>query len=157
MKKLCVFLAVLLAFSLAASTVGAEEGVGIQSLKAQIRKRPVSLFQYTIDSVDIWSAYLLKIVKTGNMTTLWNLKHKRTEGGFSVTLIEGFLHPKLDLVGGATVEKNELRHAFYGIEVELSIKGRLGKLLSRIRPGIHWSRDEWWIGASIALRGLSTQ
>ena len=157
MKKWCVFLVVLLALALVSSGAWAKDEIGLQSLKAQVRKKPVNALQYTLDGVDMWLTYLMRIVKTGNPTSLWNWQKNRVEGGFGVTLIEGFLHKKVDLVAGATVEGNELRHAFYGVEVELEWKGRLGKALSRLRPGVYWSQNKWWLGVSIALRGLSTQ
>ncbi|GAI97057.1 unnamed protein product, partial [marine sediment metagenome] len=76
-------------------------------------------------------------------------------GGLSLVLMEGFLHEKLDFVGGATMENEHPSHAFWGIEAKLSLKGKVGKVLSKFRPGVYWSQDKCWFGASVALREMS--
>lgn len=88
---------------------------------------------------------------------MWNKENPKGAGGLGITLIEGFLHKNLDLVGGGILKKEEFRYTFWGIEAKLSLKGRLGKVLSKFRPGIYWSEDEWWFGVSLGLSGMSTQ
>jgi len=150
MKKLCVLLGVLLALVLIEeSTWGAE-----LASKEAIRQEPVNVIRY-VEEVGL--PMLTRLLKTGKPTGMWNKENPKGVGGLGLTLIEGFLHKKLDLVGGAIMEKDKLRHTFWGIEAKLSLKGNIGKVLSKFRPGIYWSEDKWWFGVSLGLSGFSTQ
>lgn len=119
-----------------------------------IKEEPVNVLQY---ASQVGVPMLTRLLKTGKPTGMWNKENPKGLGGLGITLIEGFLHKNLDLVGGATMEKDKLRYTFWGIEGKLSLKGKLGKVLSKFRPGIYWSEDEWWFGISLGLSGMSTQ
>lgn len=149
MKKLCVLIVLLLIFVLIRG------GLTKELLdKQNVREEPVNVIRYV---EDVGLPMLTRLLKTGKPTGMWNKENPKGAGGLGLTLVEGFLHKKLDLVGGAIMEKDKLRYAFWGVEVKLSFKGRIGKVLSKFRPGVYWSEDEWWFGISLGLSGMSTQ
>lgn len=150
-KRVCFLLGIALPSILMVSTLAvARELVS----KEAIRQEPVNVVRYV---EDVGLPMLTRLLKTGKPTGMWNKENPKGVGGLGLTLIEGFLHKKLDLVGGAIMEKDKLRHTFWGIEAKLSFKGKVGKVLSKFRPGIYWSEDKWWFGLSLGLRGLSSQ
>lgn len=149
MRKWLVPIMALLIAGLFGSAAWAGELVNLQRIKEQ----PVNIFQYTKESVDVVAVILAKFLKTTNPVGLYSEEH--TLGGAEITLVEGFLHPKLNLVGGVTLKNKEPSHMLFGIELQLNLKGDLGRAISRFRPGIYWSDDKWWFGVSLALRGLS--
>lgn len=149
-KRVSVLLAVLLSLILLATSAWGGELVS----KEAIRREPVNVVRY-VEEVGL--PMLTRLLKTGKPTGMWNKDNPKGAGGLGLTFIEGFLHKKLDLVGGAIMEKDKLRHTFWGIEAKLSLKGKIGKVLSKFRPGIYWSEDTWWFGVSLGLSGFSTQ
>lgn len=149
MKKLCVLIVFLLPFLLVTGGIAAEL-IDTQSIKEE----PVNVVQY---ASQVGLPILTRLLKTGKPTGMWNKENPKGVGGLGLTLVEGFLHKKVDLVGGAIMEKDKLRYMFWGVEVKLSLKGRIGKVLSKFRPGVYWSEDKWWFGISLGLSGMSTQ
>jgi len=151
MKKGWFFLtAVLLTIGLTTESVWAGELTD----KQKIRREPVNVIRYV---GEVGLPMLTRLLKTGKPTAMWSKENPKGVGGLGITLIEGFLHKNLDLVGGGIMEKEELRYTFWGIEAKLSLKGKLGKVLSKFRPGVYWSEDDWLFGVSLALTGLSSQ
>lgn len=130
------------------SGVGAEELVSLQ----KIRKRPVNVLEYAETSIDIGGTMLSKLLKTMDPVGLYNGKEKHGLGGAKITLLENFLHPKLNFIGGVTLKNKEPSRLLLGVELKLNLKGDLGKALSRFRPAILWSDDKWWFGVSLELR-----
>jgi hypothetical protein len=152
MKKCCVLIVLLLSLVLIRESFSKE-----LFDKQGIKREPVNAVRYIDEGMDYGLAILTRLLKTGKPTGMWNKENPQGVAGLGITLIEGFLYKNLDLVGGAIMEKEKLRYSFWGIEAKLFLKGKLGKVLSKFRPGIYWSEDEWWFGVSLALRGLSTQ
>ena len=149
MKKRCILIALLLILVLTGGSIAGE-----LIDKQSIEREPVNVVRYV---ADVGLPMLTRLLKTGKPTGMWNKENPKGAGGLGITLIEGFLHKRLDLVGGAVMEKEELRYTFWGIEAKLALKGKLGKVLSKFRPGVYWSEDEWWFGVSLGLSELSTQ
>jgi len=150
MKKWCVALLVMFLIAMGSSAM-AGDLVDTQA----IREEPVNMMVYVDEGMDFGLTVLIRLLKTGKPTAMWNSENEDGVGGLGVVLVEGFLHERVDLVGGATMEKEQPRHTFWGVEVKLSLKGRLGKVLSKFRPGVYWSEGQCWYGASLKLRGLS--
>lgn len=151
MRKWLVPIMVLLIVGLFGSVAWAGELVNLEKIK----ERPVNALEYVEVAIDVGGMMLSKFLKTTNPVGLYNGKEKHGLGGAEITLIEGFLHPKLNLTGGVTLKNKEPSHVLFGIELQLNLKGGLGKALSRFRPGIYWSDDKWWFGVSLALRKMS--
>lgn len=150
MKKWCVVLVVFLVLGLAQGTL-AKNLIDTQSIKQE----PVNVLYYAYEGMDFGLTVLIRLLKTGKPIVMWNKENEQGVGGLSLVLIEGLLHERLDLVGGATMENEHPSHTFWGIEAKLSLKSDLGKTLSNFRPGVYWSQGKWWYGVSLALRGLS--
>lgn len=152
MRKWCLALLVMFLVTLGSSAMAGD----LIDLQA-IREQPVNVLDYAYEGGRFGLMTLMQLLRTGKPVGMWNKENKDGVGGLGVVLIEGFLHERVDLVGGAIMEKEQPRHTFFGIEAKLSLKGQVGKVLSKFRPGVYWSEDKWWFGASVALRGLSTQ
>lgn len=120
-----------------------------------IREQPVNVFDLGKKTVDLGGVIVAKFLGTTNPVALYRDKHGL--GAAEITLVEGFLHPKLNLTGGVTLKNKEPSHVLFGLELHLKLKGDLGRLLSKFHPGIYWADERWWFGISLALRGLSTQ
>lgn len=150
MKKWCVALLVMFLVTLGSSAI-AGDLIDTQA----IRREPVNVMVYVDEGMDFGLTVLIRLLKTGKPTAMWNSENENGVGGLGVVLIEGFIHERLDLVGGAIMEKEQPRYTFLGIEAKLSLKGRFGKILSKFRPGVYWSEGKSWYGASLKLRELS--
>jgi len=150
MKKWCAALLIMFLVTLGSSAMGGDL-IDTQA----IRQEPVNVLYYVDEGLDFGLTVLIRLLKTGKPTVMWNRENEHGVGGLSLILIEGFLYERLNLVGGATMENEHPSHTFWGIEVKLSLKSDLGKILSNFRPGVYWSQDKWWYGVSLALRGLS--
>jgi len=152
-KKILTLLMVMALGFLFSSAAPAGELVNLQ----KVRERPVNILEYAEVGIDVGGMMLANFLKTMNPLGIYNVELKRGLSGVKLNLIEEFLHPKLNLVGGLTLKNEEPSHALFGLELKLKLKGDLGKALSRFRPGIYWCDDKWWLGASLGLRGFSTQ
>ena len=130
--------------------VSAQELVNLQ----KVRERPVNVLEYVEVGIDVGGTMLSNFLKTTNPLGIYNVKLKHGLSGVKLNLIEKFLHPKLNLVGGLTLKNKEPSHVLFGLELKLKLKGDLGRVLSKFRPGIYWCDDKWWLGASLELRGF---
>ena len=119
----------------------------------RIREQPVNIFDYTKKSVDVGGVILGKFLGTTNPLGLYRDEHAL--GAAEITLVEGFLHPKLNLTGGLTLKNKEPSHVLFGLELHLKLKGDLGRLLSQFHPGIYLVDKKWWFGISVAIKGMS--
>lgn len=151
MKKLLTLLIVFVSTLLLSSTAWTDEILNLQ----RIREEPVNIFKYTKQTASVGAVLLAKFLGTTNPVGLYNGRDKHALGGAQITLIEGFLHPKLNLTGGVTLKNKDPSHVLFGIELHLKMKGKLGRALSQFHPGIYWADDKWWFGISLALRGMS--
>lgn len=149
-KGLIVLMVMALSF-LFISVAPAGELVNLQ----RVRERPVNVLEYAEVGIDVGGTMLANFLKTTNPLGIYNLELKRGHSGVKLNLIEEFLHPKLNLVGGLTLKNKEPSHVLFGLELKLKLKGDLGRVLSKFRPGIYWCDDKWWLGASLSLRGFS--
>jgi len=119
--------------------------------KQQIREQPVNALDYAWGIGDVGLTILLRLAKTMDPVGLFN--GEIGVGGVEFTLIEQFIWKNLYLTGGWTVEDEKPKHALYGVEVKLDLKGDLGKAISNFRPGVYWSQDKIWFGASLEIGG----
>lgn len=119
--------------------------------KRQIREQPVNALDYAWGVGDIAWTILMRLAKTMDPVAVFD--GEVGVGGVEFTLIEHFLHKKLYFTGGWTIEDKKPRYALYGIELKLDLKGDLGKAISNFRPGIYWSQDKLWFGASLEIGG----
>lgn len=147
-KKGLILLMVIALSFLLISVALAEELVNLQ----KIRERPVNILEYAEVGIDVGGMMLSNFLKTTNPLGIYNVKLKHGLSGVKLNLIEEFLHPKLNLIGGLTLKNKEPSHVLFGLELKLKLKGDLGKVLSKFRPGIYWCDDKWWLGASLELR-----
>lgn len=150
-KKGLILLMVMTLSFLFSSAVLAGELVNLQ----KVRERPVNVLEYTEVAIDVGGMMLANFLKTTNPLGIYNVELKQGLSGVKLNLIEEFLHPKLNLVGGLTLKNEEPSHVLFGLELKLKLKGDLGRVLSKFRPGIYWCDNKWWLGASLSLRGFS--
>jgi len=149
MRKWLVPIMALLIVSLLSSVAWAGDLVNLEKIK----KQPVNAFEYAEVVIDVGVVMFAQFLKTTNPLGLYRDKHAL--GAAEITLVEGFLHPKLNLTGGITLKNKKPSHVLFGIELQLDLKGNLGRAISRFRPGIYWSDDKWWFGVSLTLRRMS--
>ena len=159
MGKKIIALGLVLVFLGCSNLVYAEELVN----KRLIEERPVNVLDYTYAAADAGWLILSRLAKTMDPVGFFPVGQKKEDlkngeerglAGVELTLIEGFLHRKLYLTGGWTLQDNEPSLFFLGIELELELKGDLGQALSRVRPAVIWCDDRFWLGASIELGKL---
>jgi len=150
MRKWCFMLLIVFLVILGSGAI-AGDLIDTQAIK----ERPVNVMTYVDEGMDFGLTVLIRLLKTGKPTAMWNKENEHGVGGLGLVLIEGFLHERLDFVGGATMENEHPSYAFWGIEAKLSLKSKIGKVLSNFRPGVYWSQDKWWFGTSITLREMS--
>jgi len=143
-KEYPILITVLLIIGLFGSSAWAGE------LSEKIKKRPVNVLEYTYEGIDYGLTVLMQLLKTGKPTVMWNKENQNGSSGFGLTLMEGFLHKRVNLVGGARFVNNKPRYVFWGLEIQMP-----GKLLERFPLGFYWSQDEWWFGVSLTLRKMS--
>lgn len=148
-KILILLLALALSLCMFSSAALAEELVNLQKIK----ERPVNVLEYA----DVGAILFANFLKTMNPLGMYNIKLKHGLSGVKLNLIEEFLHPKLNLIGGWTLKNQEPSHVLFGVELKLELKGDLGRAISKFKPLICWSNDKWWIGLSLTLRKMSIQ
>lgn len=148
-KKILILVLLFSLIGLLSPNVWAGELVNLE----RIREEPVNIFKYAEVTINTGAVIFANFLKTTNPVGLCREGHG--VGGATITLVEGFLHPQVNLVAGATLKNKEPSRGLYGLELKLKFKGDLGATLSRFRPGIYWSNDEWWFGVSLNLRKFS--
>lgn len=148
MKKRCIVLAVALFLSVFQVQVAIAEGlVNLQ----RVREQPVNVLEYAKEGIDLGAVIFAKLLKTMSPVAVFNKENKEGVGGFEVTLIENFLHPRLRFVGGAVTEDKKPMGVLLGVELKLDLKGDLGRAISQFRPGVYWAQDQLWLGVSLGL------
>ena len=150
-KKGLILLVVIASIFLFSSAVLAGELVNLQ----EVRERPVNVLEYAEVGIDVGGMMFANLLKTMNPLGIYNVELKHGLSGVKLNLIEQFLHPKLNLIGGLTLKNKEPSHVLFGLELKLKLKGDIGRVLSKFNPGIYWCDDKWWLGASLRLRGFS--
>lgn len=154
MAKKGLILLMIVALSLLFSSIAsAEELVNLQ----EIREEPVNVLEYAEvgikTSITVGAVMFAKLLKTMNPVGIYNMKLEHGLGGARINLVEEFIHPKLNLVGGVTLKNEEPSQVLFGLELKLKFKGDLGAALSKFCPGVYWCDGRWWFGASLDLRG----
>ena len=148
-KKTLIIALILPLLLLFASGAKAEELVN----KQLIEEQPINVVDYAWGMGSAGLSILERLAKSMDPVALFN--GEIGVGGVKFTLIERFIHKNLYLTGGWIVGNGEPRYALYGIEAKLKLKGNLGKVLSKLRPGVYWSNDKMWFGISLELKGFS--
>ena len=153
MKKIwCVLLVMLLV------ALGGSAFAGVVNVQA-IEEKPVNVLSYAKEGAYLGLVFVRKLVESSQPMVLFE---KRISGNYKgkptvrISLIEGLVLKRLNLVGGFTLKANldniEPDKYFGGLEYELRLKGMFGKIIPICRPGLYLYEGELCYGLSIGWK-----
>jgi len=145
-----VVLGLVLGFS---SLAFAEEKLEFKELGlTSVRAEPVDVPRYMEAQVDFWAEVLARLLKTGKPNVVFN---KAEAFGFEVTVVEGALWEKIDVVAGFTMKNEERGKFLVGVELNIG-EGTTGiwEIFQRFRPAVYLAEGDICWGFTYEFRVL---
>lgn len=154
LKKMVLMLVVLgLVLGFSSPLALAQEKAEFPELRlVYVREEPVNVPRYVEAQVDFWAEVVARLLKTGKPNVVFN----KTEAfGFEVTVVEGVLWDKIDVVTGFTMKNEERGKFLVGVELNMG-EGASGiwKIFQRFRPAVYLAEGDICWGFSYEFRVL---
>jgi len=145
-----VVLGLVLGFS---STALAQEKAEFPELRlVYVREEPVNVPRYVEAQVDFWSEVVARLLKTGKPFVAFN---EAEAFGFEVTVVEGILWDKIDVVTGFTMKNEERGKFLVGVELKMGEgAGGIWEIFQRFRPAVYLAEGDICWGFSYEFRVL---
>jgi len=153
MFKKMVMVLVLLALTLGVSGFAlAEERTEFKELRlTSVREEKIDVLSYGAALGSWLDEVVRRLVESGEPGVVFK---EEITPALEVTLVEGFLHKNVNLIGGATFENDEPVNFVWGAKYT-GLKEKSGGIwdwFSKIQPGICNERGQWFIVLSYVWR-----
>jgi len=152
MKKFILMIVILgLVFGFASVALAGEK-VEFEELRlTTVREEKINVLKYGAALGGWVEEVVKKLVESGEPGVAFK---EQITPMLEVTLVEGFLHRNINLIGGATFEEDEPVDIVWGGKYT-GFKGKIGGVwdwFSKVQPGVCNVRGEWFLTLTYAWR-----